>query len=739
MVTFNPPDAAKSRRELKTAKRCNHKAAGVIRRLERELAAVRAELQIAEQRLRQSRKTEVELFAQLGRLQIANAPRPAAPPRPEPEMLGELARRIALPFDEHPELSVIVPTYGQVGMTLRCLASIADAPPNAAIEVIVAEDCSADPLVALLAEVQGLRLLHNPENLGFLRNCNAAAAHARGRYLLLLNNDTEVRPGAIDALLDTARDDPQVGMVGAKLVFPNGRLQEAGGIVWNDASAWNWGRGGDPQAPEFNYLRDADYCSGAAILLPSALFAELGGFDDAYAPAYYEDTDLAFRIRARGLRVLYQPKAEVLHHEGVSHGTDTTSGIKAHMVVNRERFLERWRDVLQRDHVPNATRLLRAADRAVHRPVILVVDHLTPEPDRDAGSRVIDHLLRTLVGADWLVKFRPANGAATAPYTGLLQQAGIEAITGPHAAFSRFLSSHGPELNHVVLSRPDVAAWHLDEIKRHAPQAALSYFGHDLHFARLRREAVLSGDETLLAAAAEMETKERRLWQSVDCSIYVSDEEAEEVRLLQPGAAAAAMSPYRFAEFPLRDRPPSGAKLLFVAGFAHPPNVDAAEWLVRDILPRLLAIAPEATLDLVGSHPSDRVKALAGPRVNVAGWVSDAELSDRYRQARAAVAPMRFGAGVKGKVAEALSLGAPLVTTPTGAQGLPGLAGVCTVSDDPAAIAAALAKLLRDDSAWLAQSQAQTGYAAEMFGSERLRSTLLAALRMAEQRHLTPA
>ena len=146
---------------------------------------------------------------------------------------------------------------------------------------------------------------------------------ARGDYVLFLNNDTLVTAGWLDALVRCIEEAPHAGLVGAKLIYPDGRLQEAGGIVFADGSGWNYGRFDDPADPRYNFRREADYCSGAAILLRRDLFLQLGRFDARYAPAYYEDTDLAFAVRAAGKKVFYEPRAMVIHFEGITSGTDT--------------------------------------------------------------------------------------------------------------------------------------------------------------------------------------------------------------------------------------------------------------------------------------------------------------------------------------------------------------------------------------------------------------------------------
>ncbi|WP_380067866.1 methyltransferase domain-containing protein [Dankookia sp. GCM10030260] len=629
---------------------------------------------------------------------------------------------------EAPLVSILIPTYGQVDYTLRCLASIAAAPPRAGIEVIVAEDASGDPGLARLREVPGIVLRENPENLGFLRSCNAAAEAARGRFLLFLNNDTEVLPGAIDALADLALARPDAGLVGARLVYPDGRLQEAGGIVWQDASAWNYGRFQDPRRPEFNYVREVDYCSGAAILVRRDVFEQLGGFDEAFVPAYYEDTDLAFRIRAVGLRTLYQPAAVVVHHEGVSHGTDTESGIKAHQVANAAVMADRWRGVLQAGHYPNGEQVMRARDRAHGRPVVLVIDDKVLEPDRDAGSRSTFEHVRALLREGWVVKFWPDNGAAPSGYTAALQQMGVEVLHGPWSGrFADWIGVHGGMIDHVLLNRPHLGATYLPLI-RAACRARVVFYGHDLHFARLRREAAVTGSALSAASAESMLQVETHLWRSCDTVLYPSEEEAAEVRRLSPRANVRAVTPYCFDAFPRPAAVPAATGgILFVAGFAHPPNVDAAAWLVREILPLVRAELPQARLTLAGSHPTSEVLALRGAGIEVTGAISAEDLAARYAAARLAVVPLRFGAGVKLKVVEALQQGLPLVTTPVGAQGLPDLAQILPVTGDAAAFAAAAVRLLRDDAAWMAQSAAQSAYAESMFSREALRESLLGA------------
>jgi SAM-dependent methyltransferase len=445
--------------------------------------------------------------------------------------------------DGPPRVSVIIPTYGQVDFTLRCFASIAASSPVTPIQVIVVDDCSNDPAVTKLAHVQGIRLLRWPTNLGFLRSCNEAAKLAEGEYLFFLNNDTELLPDAIDALARLLDARPDAGMVGSKLIYPDGRLQEAGGIVWNDGSAWNYGNGDDPQKPQYNYVREADYISGAAIMLPRARWQEMGGFDEAFLPAYCEDSDLAFRLRQSGWKVLYQPQSVVVHYEGASHGTDTGSGTKAYQVTNNQKLFARWRNTFEREAMPNGQRVLRARDRAMNRRITLVVDHYVPEPDRDAGSRTMLAFLDALLASGRVVKFLPKNMYRSPDYIDLLEQRGIEVAYGPWChSLDVWLQANGHEIDEILLSRPSVAKHTLAKLRTHC-RAPIIFYGHDLHFARMmlgpgadapaRRESI-----------AQMEALERQVWRMVDVVLYPSEDEAQQVRAMEPGVRARTVLPY---------------------------------------------------------------------------------------------------------------------------------------------------------------------------------------------------
>jgi GT2 family glycosyltransferase len=390
-----------------------------------------------------------------------------------------------------PDVSIIIPVFGQLAYTLNCLDSLFRHRARASAEIIVIDDVSPDCSGDLLPSITGIRYLRQTVNGGFIASCNAGAAMADGRIVVMLNNDTRVVAGWLDALVESFTLFPRAGLVGSKLLYPDGRLQEAGGIVWRDGSAWNYGRDDDPNRPHYSHARQVDYVSGASIAVPVALWRDLGGFDRHFAPAYYEDTDLCFRIRAHGLETWFQPQSRVIHYEGMTGGTDTSEGVKANQVVNGKRFFLRWRDTLA-THRPNAQASYFERERGVRRRM-LVVDATAPTPNQDAGSVQLMQSLRIAQELGYKVHFAPEDNFLFRPgYVTDLQRTGIECAYVPYdVGFGAFIRHYGRLFDVVVGYRVNVVERIHDLVRAYAPAAPLIYNVSDLHYLRMRREAEL--------------------------------------------------------------------------------------------------------------------------------------------------------------------------------------------------------------------------------------------------------
>jgi GT2 family glycosyltransferase/glycosyltransferase involved in cell wall biosynthesis/tetratricopeptide (TPR) repeat protein len=619
--------------------------------------------------------------------------------------------------------SVLIAVLDKLELTRRCLELLFAERSPRLHEVIVVDNGSTDGTAEYLAELAAaeplLTVLSPGENTGFVGGNNLAAAQATGDCLVFLNNDTEPQSGWLDALVETVERDPSVGAVGAKLVYPDGKLQEAGGIVFADASGWNYGRGDDPDDPRYRFVREVDYCSGAALLVRADLFRELGCFDERYAPAYYEDTDLCFGVRARGLRVLYQPAAVVVHHEGATAGTDLAGGFKAYQVANKEKFAAKWADTLVDQAQPSAAVVRRASDRA-SGPRVLVVDPIMPAYDTASGSRRLHELLKLLAADGNAVTFLARNGKDGDRYAPELERLGIEVYAGDpdrlraigmesdarHVDLSRLLAETGYEL--AIVDFWYVAEQYLPLIRRFSPRTRIVADTVDVHFVRARREAELTQDEEQREKLEDERTRELAVYAEADALITVTADDRDAVLAELPDATVYVVPNVHDVTL---EGPGYADRdgLLFVGNFGHPPNVDAAEFLCREVLPIVRRSLPDVGVTLVGAKPTAEVEALAGDGVVVTGWVPEtAPYVDAHR---ISVAPLRYGAGMKGKIGEALAAGLPVVTTPIGAEGMvePGEQPALEIAGDAEGFAAAVVRVYQDPARW--QELAERGRA----------------------------
>src|SRR5690554_3942407 len=579
-----------------------------------------------------------------------------------------------------PLLSIVIPVYGQHETTYACLKSIADNPPSIPYEVVIADDCSPQPAAEALAMVTGIRIWTAGVNQGFVGNINSGAEFAQGEYLVLLNNDTVVAPGAFDRLLATFSEHDNVGLVGAKLLNRDGTLQEAGGIIWRDGSGWNYGRDQDAQDPRFNYVRDVDYCSGAALAIKRDVFLQMGGFDTYYAPAYYEDTDLAFRVRDKGLRVLYQPAAEIYHLEGVSHGRDESSGVKAYQLSNSKKFYQRWQSVLE-NHAENAVDPDNQAHRA-SRGNVLVIDACMITPDQDSGSIRMLNLLKLIKAEGYHVTFVADNLEYRKKPVDELQAAGVEVLHNQWAgSVGRVLRKRGASLQSILVSRHYIASVHIKDARNYAPKARFIFDTVDLHFVREQREFEVSGEPALKAQAAITKRKELGLINDSDMTLVVSEFEKSLLAKLVPEATVEIVSNIH-SHSPERPGYEQREGILFVGGFRHPPNIDAIEWYAKEVMPHLEALLPDVKTSVIGSHMPDTIKALGSDNLIMHGFVE--ELEPHLQSARVSIAPLRYGAGVKGKVNEAMNYGIPVVATACAVEGMHAVPGKdVLLAEDP--------------------------------------------------------
>ncbi len=611
-----------------------------------------------------------------------------------------------------PDISIIIVGWRRAPRLATCLASIAaHVPATLACEVIVVLNeptCELRAELASIATTACIRILRFQANLGFSGAVNQGAAAARGRYFALLNDDCVVQAGWLEELLATFAAHPSCGIVGGTLLNEDGTLQEAGSVIWPDGSTRAIGYAAQPPYSEF--ARRVEYCSAASLLVRREVWDTLGGLSDAYYPAYYEDVDFCLNAAARGWEVWYQPLSRAVHAQSAS----TTCLLKEFLVTrNRTIFNERWAAHLA---TCSAGRDIEEAMwLGMGRPIrVLVIDDEVPDPGRGSGSGRMCDVLTTLAADSGLhVAFHARNPSPADPatFTGL----GIRVIQDltVHMADARV------HYDSIVVSRPHNGRIFWKALKERFPTARIIYDAEALYYRRIEAQGMLAatGEErdTLAFRAAVAEAEERALARRADHIVCISAEEAgafsewttTPVTVVEPWLRQYDVGPATFDQ--RRD-------VAFVAAWLagpNSPNADGLRWLLRDVWPAVTRVAADARLLITGEAPPADLLEYAGPDIVYTGRIDD--LGAFYGRIRVAVAPIRFGAGVKLKTVEAIQHGVPVVATSEGAAGLgcPGV-GTVRVADNARGFAAALVDLLCNREAWeqVRNAQVRTNWAA---------------------------
>lgn len=607
-------------------------------------------------------------------------------------------------------MSVIILSHENEEMLEDCLASLSATidPDSTPYEVIVLfQQASEESTRSFRERVVGMRALHAPLNLGFGAGNNFAAASAKGAFLAFVNDDATMRQGWLTALVSLAQSDERIGAVGSRILFPNGTLQEAGAIVWSDGSCHPLGRGEPVASLAYSYVRDVQHTSANGLLVRRSTFERIGGFDERFFPAYYEDVDLCLKIRHDlDQRVVYQPRSVILHHESATANRDPefrTFLFRRH----QERFTAKWRDVLSLYPAPQPDSAI-AIDRAVHRACgtrtpILVVDDRIPNAGLGSGFGRTADLLTDLATAEFAVSFAPTDRSHV-PTENSFGALGVEVITEP---LLDHLKNAQNRYELVIVSRPHNMQAYYSAIRGAMPHAAVIYDVEALYHRRLLLQARLHEDaahrERLNDQADAMETLETFIACSVDRLVAISDAECQWLLSVHGHAPVEFMRPLSRSISLTTSNAASRIGAVFVAGWLagdKSPNVDALRWYAEEISPRVRAVLPEFVTFVTGARPPLSVQSLAGDGVVLSGFVHSIE--SLYRRARIAIAPILAGAGVKIKTIEALQYGVPVVATTVGAEGLPVIDGVdIDISDDPQTFADRIVALATQDETWM--------------------------------------
>ena len=545
--------------------------------------------------------------------------------------------------------------------------------------------------------IKNIIVIHNNQKYNFLLNCNKASNYAKGKYILFLNNDTKVHKEWLVSLLNIIKNDEKIGMVGSKLIYPNGILQEAGGIVWNDGEPENFGKWNKAYLPEYNYVKEVDYISGASIMIRKSIWKKIGGFDKRYAPSYFEDTDLAFEIRKLGYKVMYQPKSIVVHYEGISNGKDLKSGIKKYQASNKKLFFEKWKNELKNQS--EKYNFFNARDRGYYKNRILVFDNSVPNFDKDAGGRCTFLYLNLFKDIGFHITFLPNDFKLIEPYTSILQQNGIEVLYGKILKKNKlnWLKENLGYFKYVYLQRPELAILYIDFLKKYF-NGKIIYFTHDLHYIRLYREYNITHDEKKLKEGEYFETIEKEIFEKVDVIHVVGSYEQNYLNKKYENKIISNI-PLFFYEKQLINVEKDFSKrkdIIFVGRFSHSPNVDGVLWFSKEIYPKIVEVFPDIIWHIIGNNANYEIRKLKSKNIIIEGNLPEVELYHLYQKCRMAIAPLRFGAGVKGKIIEAAYNQIPMITTSIGAEGLDNSTEAFIIENDPKKISETICKLYTD-------------------------------------------
>ena len=605
-----------------------------------------------------------------------------------------------------PRVSIILPVHNNWWFTYNCLRAIQRSLDSTPFELIIIDDFSDDLTEHALSNVRGVQVIRNQKNYGYLLSTNLGAKFAKGEFLLLLNNDTEPVSGWLDELVQTADSDSRFAIVGSTLIFPNGQVQESGAQIFNNGNAWNLGRYQSPSNGQFRFTKQVDYCSAASILVRRNFWEAVGGFDDSFAPAYCEDSDLAMHAWNLGFVVIHCPTSWVIHHEGISHEKSNFIGLRKFQKDNNSKFFKKWNSDLK-FHWPDSgvPRLEHSRDS---KGIIVLCDRDAPSSLRDAGSLRTLQIISHLKEIGFHVIFSATNFSTREIDLVKLEKSGVE-IHRTKTELLESLKTRTSRIKLYWLVRPEVSSYFRSELLQ-LKSAPVLVDMQDIRYEKSRFDTKIDREFLEQALTADM-------------TVLCSQVETNQLASLYPELNLQTL----WAEYNADPRKVNWADrsgLVFVGGFRHKPNIEGLNFFIDEVLPILRLSNFQEEIRVVGSGlEKTYVEKLKSLGINYLGVVQN--IDEIYFASKIAIAPLISGGGRKGKIGEALSYGLPIVTTLIGAEGFFfSENGPARVTDDPKQFAEEIIKLVNEEILWESSSQRAYDYCNQYLTSKEFHAQI---------------
>lgn len=564
-------------------------------------------------------------------------------------------------YKDEPVVSVIIICLNNFDLTIQTLTSLR-ASTTLPLQVIVVDNASTDDVRYLDVFVEGLEIIRNETNVGFLEACNQALIRVRGKTTLFLNNDVTLGIRSIDIALSRIFSEASIGAVGGKIVRSHGLLQEAGCIIWNDGTTLGYGRDDEPDRPEYNFVREVDYCSGAFLLVKTDLLRELDGFSSDYAPAYYEETDLCVRIQTAGYSVVYDPSVVINH---IEYGSQKNPAKAISLMKRNEKiFKRRNADYISGKYTPCVQNILLARSSKKDRKKILFIEDYIPHRRLGAGFVRANDIVHALSELEVSVSVLPINGYRD--HTAGLRfdfDDDVELLWNKtYLDLEEHLSERRNYYDAVWMSRThnlDKTAHIFDKFGKQLPIILdTEAVATNRHAAFLALERKVEPQQ--FAAMIQTEFKNSSL---ASAMVAVNEQEQELLRIVTK--SPVLVLGHEVATIKSTPKFEERNNILFLGSFhaVNHPNYDSVEWFLKNVWPNLNGKLGGAEF-LIAGYATEEVKDKLKSLPDGARFVGEVRsVREVYDAAKVFVAPTRYAAGIPFKIHEATAHGVPCVVS----------------------------------------------------------------------------